>query len=324
MNARIPMIVFAVSLLFTVAMWAYFSQLTATRQQRQFDAECDALLERLDARFAEVTALLGSLQSMFAEYVEVVPDVFQLSVAIPGSTTPGVQVLGFSPRLRYDDLPGYITYARQVISPRFYIVPEGKRDMYHPLEYIAPQEAQPSLLGFDVSSDSTVDAVVRRMNPGGPVLATGLLRFGPSKDSVVAFIVPVSFHADSARAASRSEIDGLCLALVQVDALVRAALTFSYDSTRIAFSILDEDGSVLFRSTSEGGDASSVRGLRVADRDWRIEFSRQRAFIIGSDRSEVHLTMLIGLLFSVLLSTTVWLLLRRSIAPATESSIHQS
>lgn len=323
MNARIPMIVFAVSLLFTVAMWAYFSQLTATRQQRQFDAECDALHERLDARFSEVTTLLGSLQRMFAGYVEVVPDVFQLSVAIPGSTTPGVRVLGFSPRLRYDDLPGYITYARQVISPRFYIVPEGKRDMYHPLEFIAPQEAQPSLLGFDVSSDSAVQAVVGGMTPAGPVCATRQLRLGPLEDSVVVFLVPVSFRVDSAGRASRGGIDGLCLALVNVDALVRAALTFSYDSTRIAFSILDSDGSVLFRSTSDGGDATSVRKLRVADREWSIHFARQRAFLIGSDSSEVHLTMLIGLLFSVLLSTTVWLLLRRSVVPAAGATFHQ-
>ncbi len=323
MNARIPMIVFAVSLLFTVAMWAYFSQLTATRQQRQFDAECDALHERLETRFAEITALLGSLQQMFTEYVEVVPDVFQLSVAIPGSTTPGVRMLGFSPHLRYDDLPGYITYARQVISPRFYILPEGKRDMYHPLEFIAPQEAQPSLLGFDVSSNPAIDAVIGGMKPAGSVRATGLLRLGPLEDSVVVFLVPVSFSADSVDKAARSHIDGVCLAVVQVDALVRAALTFSYDSTRIAFSILDTDDRVLFQSTSDGGETTSVRNLRVADRDWRIHFTRQRAFLIRSDGTEVQLTMIIGLLFSVLLSLTVWLLLRRSMTSAAGPSIHQ-
>ena len=315
MKTFVTVFVLIVTLLFTSAAWVVASRVDSDNRHRTLVSESKAILARLDGQFSQVVKLLTTLQRVFANYVEVIPDVFELYVAIPWENTPGIRAVGFAPKLTYTQLPEYVAYARQVITPVFRIAPEGRRDVYYPVENVVPSPSNTRLIGWDLSSDEDLGASINSAVSSRKAVLSKPVRLAIEGDTSVIGVIPV-YPARKDSSAKPTGISGVCFVQIDLAALIRAALVFSYDSSRISFVILDpdSDGStgVLHRAgaASDGGDVYTGT-LKIADKRWQVEFRAGSAFDGDSGEDLQGMILVGGLLFSLLSTAAAFVLVRR-------------
>ncbi len=317
MKTFVTLFVLIVTLLFTSAAWVVASRVNTDSRHRTFVLESEAILTRLDGQFAQVVKLLTTLQRVFSNYVEVIPDVFELYVAIPWENTPGIRAVGFAPRLTYAQLPEYVKYARQVITPVFRIAPAGQRDEYYPIENVVPTLPNTALIGWDIGSDDRLHTAIRSAISSRRATLSGPLHLSASGDTAVIGVIPV-YPARPDSAAPIAKISGVCFVQIDLAPLIRAALVFSYDSSRISFVILDPDSSgssgLLHRAgaATDGPDVYTGT-LRIADKRWQVEFRAGSNFDDGIHDDLPGMILGGGLVFS-LLSTVVAFILAEGLS----------
>ena len=88
---------------------------------------------------------------------------------------PGALGLGYVERVKRADLDAYLTRIREDDAPHFKINTSGADDELYVIEYIEPEAANLSVLGFDVKQESARRAAAdRAMLTGEAALSSGL------------------------------------------------------------------------------------------------------------------------------------------------------
>jgi hypothetical protein len=309
------------TLIFTSLMWALVLHVQAGDRQRAFIRESDAIHERLETQFAQVMKLLEALQRLFAGYVQVVPDVLELYIAIPWQNTPGVRSVGFAPRLTFEELPDYVRYARQTLDPRYHVRPAGRRALYFPVEHVVPSQDGPLSPGTDLAVDKQLLKAIQQVEESG-TSAIVPWKGSLEHDSLLLFgLIAVHNLASGGDSQGETGITGLCFLLVDPVAVIEAALLFSYDTSRITFVIRSDEQGDIVGGADESvmhatGGAPSVatehhRRLRIADSHWVVEFRSGVAFDDGWAGKLTALIFAGGVLFSSIIAMIAYILYDR-------------
>jgi len=154
----IPWMVFIVSIIVTIWVWYIFQTHITQMTSDQFYSRMEQVKFTIEKRMAAYEHVLQDGVSLFANIPLVERQHFRHYVnhLQINQYYPGIQALGFSPRIKAADKSAHIAKLRAEGFSNYSIKPEGQRDEYIPLVYIEPlTEVFKRGLGFDAYSEPT-------------------------------------------------------------------------------------------------------------------------------------------------------------------------
>lgn len=206
----------------------------------------------------------------------------------------GVQGISYAPRLRADDVPGYLESVRDTI-PNYTLhefdasgqpVPASSRDMHVPLQWLYPEDAWSGPYGFDLMSFPVLAQTLDEAESEVAVTPFFQLPGQEGPDSLM-LIQPVD-------AFGTSEVAGYAVALVDIHDFLEAHLPGAIDAT-VDWDISDEN--------VEPGVASPdwTTSFEVAGGDhWALAVSGIPGTSTAADPSSAILVFVAGVVASLL------------------------
>jgi diguanylate cyclase (GGDEF)-like protein/PAS domain S-box-containing protein len=297
----------------------------------------------LDRRIQDNVDLLIGLRGLFGASNEVDRDEFRLYLSGFNITQryPGVRLVSFVRYVTPAEKAGFEDGVRRDKSlgprgyPDFAIRPAGARDDYMVVTYIEPLAGNERAFGFDVYSEPRRRAAVERARDSGQVTASEpiWLAADPQKQVSLALRMPLYRRGAPADTLEerRAAFLGVVSSAIRVDDLIETLLGRDLGSAYdlvihdLGFSGTDaqpadpgrdnlvfDSGRTFGMKAVKGDEHSSlsqVMTLDMAGRNWRLEFTAPRMPAHGISGALPPVTLLGGILTSLLLYWGVWTLL---------------
>ncbi len=331
-RAYLPTILIFILLLSATAVATIAMLAAATdRTRMQFD-------DRLTAFEALLTEAMRSYQQALRAGVAVVnsvPDIshtqwqaFVRDLSVE-DFYPGIRAIGYVKRLQPDQIDAFVARQRQEGRPNYRFRPEGERDTYTAIVYLAPDDERTRrAVGYDLSSEPQRRAAMEEARDGGRAALSRKVTISRETGldievGVLMFMPVYAGGTDPGTVAGRRvALDGYVYGSFRMaDFVVRVVAnnlpeTFQYlhinifDGKDTAARDLLFDDRVLApdRGAGEIGSASrpkfeDQRTINVAGREWTIVARSQPALEATVDRTLAWMTLLCGGLISVLISS---------------------
>ncbi|MGE5115437.1 MAG: CHASE domain-containing protein, partial [Betaproteobacteria bacterium] len=176
---RQPWLVLAAALLLTVLAAALAARYVQAREQAAFDAAIEASLGRLASRLDGHVALLRAtrafLQSSPAPVGHPAYETYVRRLRL-GPDYPGMQGVGWSPRIDRADLAAFERAARAEGLAGFHVWPAGPRAPHFSILYLEPPDARNlAALGFDMSTEPVRAAAMDSARDSGALAMSGVV-----------------------------------------------------------------------------------------------------------------------------------------------------
>lgn len=171
-----PYLVFLVALLLTICATAYLEHSVRSKERERLRSEVQASTAHLTERMETYVELLRATRGLFAA-ANGRPKSAQFAAFVRSLELRrfyrGVQGIGFSARLRPDEVRGVVAGMHAAGSPHFQIRPAGDRAEYHTILYLEPRSPRNrAAIGFDMSTDPVRRAAMEQARDSGdPVLS---------------------------------------------------------------------------------------------------------------------------------------------------------
>ena len=165
-----PWALLAVLVLASVAAAGYVAESARQRDQLRFEAAAQQAHETIRDRVERYIALLRATSGLFAAVPEVDRDLFHAYVdrLELKRRYPGLQGIGFSKRIRPDEIATLPARMRAQGFPGFRFWPEHPGPEKHAILYLEPRDEQNgATLGFDMSADPVRRAAMERARDTG-------------------------------------------------------------------------------------------------------------------------------------------------------------
>jgi signal transduction histidine kinase len=170
-----PAAVFFTGIALTLLAAYYASRTIQLRLRAQFETAALRARTTIRSHFDVYDTLLHGAAGFVAVEKDVTRERFQKYIERlhPEGRYPGVQGIGFAPRVPAPDKESVIGSIRQQGEPNFRIWPETERADFYPVTYIEPETAHNEAgLGFDMFSDATRRAAMERARDTGETAAS--------------------------------------------------------------------------------------------------------------------------------------------------------
>jgi signal transduction histidine kinase len=171
-----PAAVFFTGIALTLLAAYYASRTIQLRLRAQFETAALRARTTIRSRFEIYDTLLHGAAGFVAVEKGVTRERFQTYIRrlyLEGKY-PGVQGIGFAPRVPAPDKKSVIGSIRQQGETNFRIWPEAERADFYPVAYIEPENAHNDVgLGFDLFSDPIRRAAMERARDTGETAASG-------------------------------------------------------------------------------------------------------------------------------------------------------
>jgi two-component sensor histidine kinase len=287
------------------------------RRHTEFERRAAHLTHALDGALTEYEEAVFFLAGLFDASNEVTRHEFREFCQRALGRHPGLRLLGWSPlvpdqerlvfegRAIADGLHGFQFTERDAQGS---LRAAGSRPSYLPAYYVEPADNDVFSLGFDSASDPACrQALSRAADAGVPSVAC---RLGPSGAGEQEIAVFVPIFAGGAQASLRSErqLRGYAAGVIEVGAVVRAALA-GLDQSGLEFSLSEAwGGEPLYESPRALGVAAPSRPadapgvvhraeLDFGGQHYRVEVRLLTASFAMSQGWQAWLVLGVGLLF---------------------------
>jgi CHASE1-domain containing sensor protein len=170
-----PAAVLLTGLVLTLLAAYYASRTIQLRTRAQFETAALRTRATIRARLEVYGALLRGTAGFIAVEKEVTKDRFRSYVQRlrMAENYPGVQGIGFAPRVAVTDKEGVAALMNQQGEDHFHIWPENERADYYPILYLEPQNRRnEAAVGFDMFSEATRRDAMERARDTGDAAAT--------------------------------------------------------------------------------------------------------------------------------------------------------
>jgi len=303
--------------------WLYVARDVELRDQQRFDNTVYATQQAIERRTETYVHLLRGLRGLFAASSHVSYAEFNAYLQDTGLTKhyPGLNRIGYSPKVGGNERQQYIHASRQQISPNYAITPSGGRPEYFPNAYLypAPGKGDRHGLGYDELVDPVRRAALLHAADTAQPTASGkiMLYSDHGKQGSPGFIIyiPIYRHGDAIDTVEqrRNALQGLIHGEFSTDNLLQDIFTKNsgvtidfeiFDGMQLTIEHLLHDDDRLLRAGSQIYHSRFSRTLttNVAGRDWTLYFSSLPSFDLTSERQTPLLILLSGLLMSCLLA----------------------
>ncbi len=227
---------------------------------------------------------------------------------------PSLVALGYSVYLT----PGQLTAMQQMLRDsgqgRFVIYPKGVREHYGPALYLEPRtQGNVSALGYDMYSEPVRKRAMALARDTGapqftaPIIFIQDLGKGRNLTSLILY-EPVYRRGDlpESLAAKRESMQGWVLVAFRVNAFMESALRNSGPRPWLRITdVTGGDGKLLYEDPKPDGTATPAFSHSVTvvkfGRRWRLDFHSRSLAAMQADMTGLHMTLMVGLLASLLL-----------------------
>jgi signal transduction histidine kinase len=299
-----PLWVLAVSLLFTIGATIALDNAVAARDASRFGNAVESTQDRIANRLDTYVAMLLATRGLFQASDEVTAAEFRGFVSqleLP-RRYPGVQGIGFSRRLRPDEVPGLEQDMRAQGFEDFRVWPDQPRPELHSIVFLEPLDRRNrAAIGYDMFTDPTRrEAMQRARDTGLPAASrrvTLVQEIDPEKQSGFLIYVPV---------VRGGELIGFVYSPFRAGDLF-AGIFGSERLPRVGFEVFD--GAMLPANLMHRSDAPDDRrprftrnaAIAVGGATWTLRFHSRAAFEAQSNRALVPLLLGFGVLLSAVL-----------------------
>ncbi len=325
-TAGFPFLVLAVSLLLTVVAAYNFYQSAKNKDKIRFDSEISRLQSAFENKINLYIALLkggrGFIESNrqinrenFAEYVK--------SLELEKNYT-GVQGIGFVQLVAFDERTGFVEKMKAEGYSDFEIFPAVEKKDYRVVTYLEPfNERNRKIIGFDAGSEKDWNEAANRAVVSGEAATSGkiMLSQGDDVEAQTGFLIslPVYKNSGATVGTKAKNIVGFIyspfcaaefLKEVQINQSATDISIKVYDGTAVEENLLMQTaGQTNFDGGgSRFGEVYRVqKDLVIAGRNWILRFDAAPAFAAQSSVAWTPLILIVGIIFSLLLSgMTYW------------------
>lgn len=300
-----------------VALFMFITQ----REQARIDAEFRALAadmhQSLGVRLENTLAVLSSIEGFYASSNVVEPYEFEIFAQRLVKHLDGISALSWNPLVTHRERAAFEARARRSGLEGYRITewgpdgtlrPAGRREVYVPIEVIAPRFGNEQALGFDTASEPRRREAQNEARDTGQAVASGLVELAQRPDLLgVLVMLPVYRLGaqDYTLDARRRYLKGFATALFSFDGLLddatrraaAAGLSLAlYDRTELGAPML-----------LHGAASTSPRDLRekftisFARRSWELELRLAEQAFVARQSWGAWFVLAGGLVLTVLL-----------------------
>ncbi len=309
------------SVALTLGAFQFVRQWEFQSQQQQFRERGDILFATLNKELAiNVEALLG-LNELFQSSDHVTREEFRIFTQPKLTRFDTIQALEWVPRISAEQRAAHEAQARREGLENYIItqgsragtmVAAGLRDAYFPVYYVEPQAGNEIVIGFDVASVYSRQAVLKLAEQANDVRASAGIQLLQG-DLGFLVVVPLYTHDQ------QHQLHGYLLGVYRMDRVMKAVISQSHiDQADFNLAIWDITQASKPQWLFSSGDAIAenqpsvfTRTLSFAGRTWKVVMNPSRMFMEKVARSTSWVVLVAGLLLSLLLTQYVRILLLR-------------
>lgn len=232
---------------------------------------------------------------------------------------PGIQAIGYAPRVTHAAKEGFIAGARAAGQPGYAIQPPGVRAEYFPILYIEPFSGRNlRAAGFDMNSDPVRSAAINEALASGRAAISGKIRLAQETDTNIqaGFLMYLPIYGNGKATGTaeqrRQEAQGVVYAAFRVGNLISRILG---DERLVDIAVYDgtqpTEEALLYRTMQ--ADASPVRPrythvaqVLINGHPWTLHMSSTLAFEATMERDKPRLVLLGGFTLYLLLLVVLW------------------
>jgi diguanylate cyclase (GGDEF)-like protein/PAS domain S-box-containing protein len=304
----------------------YFLQnaaFTTARQSQQdnFDYQTREIVLRVEQRLQIYEQVLRSVRGLYLSSYDVDRTEFHHYVSSLNLEKhyPGIQGVGFSLVIPPEEKAKHVTAIRGEGFPEYDIRPDGKRELYSAIVYIAPYSGRNlRAIGYDMFSEPTRRAAMERARDRSEPALSGKVKLiqenGQDEQAGCLMYLPVyrQGHMHATPEQRRANIVGWVYAAFRMDDLMQGILGEQinnidlaiYDGTSASPETLMYHSQP--RRDSQEPRFQSTQAVKIAGHVWTIRLQSLPLFDAGIDTGKVTVIRLSGLLMMLLLSMLVW------------------
>jgi PAS domain S-box-containing protein len=181
--------------------WRFYENVVTVRERRRFDAYVEQLNEGIIHHLDRYKMILHGGAGILAASVEVTREEWRNYYAYHEVRTlvPGIQAIGFAQAVPHSELMQHIQAVRSEGLPDYTVWPAGQRDMYTPVVFVEPWDAQNQrVLGYDELSEPVRRVAITRAWKTGTTAISGRVNLVQQADagSPLGFLMFVPVYAN--------------------------------------------------------------------------------------------------------------------------------
>ncbi|AKJ29142.1 CHASE domain-containing protein [Caldimonas brevitalea] len=284
------------------------------REQAHFNEQVEVSMRRVgsavDAHLSLLVATRAFIESAYVSRESFATFVSRLSLR---ERYPGVQGIGYSPRVRPDERTAVEQLARREGVTGFKVVPEGRRDPLFTVLYLEPADARNrAALGYDMYSEPLRREAMERAALSSQVAATDLVTLKQEIDArkqpgFLVFLPLYHGPAPAAPADRMGRLRGFVFAPFRAHDFFAAVVgTLPAGLELRVYSRRAQPQALLYdRAEAPAAQPPALQSQRVLDfggQQWLLQFAGPReGFEGGSTAQRATLILLLGCLSSALL-----------------------
>jgi len=323
-------LILILSLLITVGAWRFETANIDRDARQRFDAQTSELVDRIRGVVASHEQTLRGSVALFASVDRVSRTRWRLYVrqAAAEGHYYRTATIGFAEFISAPEKAKLERRIRKEGLSDYTIVPDGDRDQYVPIVYLEPLDSQnQNSLGFDLFSETTRRAALEYARDTGEATLSGKVELatetGFEHHIGVLLFMPVYRNGRSVKSVEerRSALEGFVFKPIVIVDLIGSAIGYpgAEKATGIRFEIVDNreprgEAELYATGSSERNDPdhpaaprfAATASLPLLNTNWQIRFSSTRQFEQAIDQRSPIIVLLIGGLFSGLLSAIAW------------------
>jgi diguanylate cyclase (GGDEF)-like protein/PAS domain S-box-containing protein len=311
--------VLTVGLSLTILEWQNVVETVLLEDQLRFEQETDKSLLNIQKQMETYQQVLRGIKGLFLASDKVNRNEFKVyteELALE-QNYPGILGVGFALSIAPDERAEHIASIRAEGFPDYVMSPKGEREQYSSIIYLEPFSGNNlNAFGFDMYSEkvrrSAMDksSFTNKLALSGKVSLVQDVERGPI--SGVLLYLPVYQNNNGQGEITPENLYGWVYAPFSMDILMEGIL-----SDKLSINLSIYDGTDINKETQLYSSSKNVhefekmtfkqtKQLVIAQREWTVVFSGNGNFAQSHVNAEGIAVLLLGSVFSVLITLLVW------------------
>jgi PAS domain S-box-containing protein len=336
----IAVLVGLVALALTLGLWTHERRSEQARLRAIFDFNLRQTATRIEQRVANYEQMLRGLQGLFMTADRVDRASFERYVdsVMAGPDAAGLQAFGYMPLLAAGELPAYLAARRADGFPAFAVRPEGARELYSPITYLAPRRPENErAFGFDPLTDPARRAAMMQARDSGNLAITRRVRLSQDVQAQPGFVMFLPLYRagplPGTLAARRAGGIGWVTASFRIGDLM--STLYGEESPGIVLQLHDgadaTEATLMYRSGAAPAAGAgpprfeSQEYIAFAGHAWTLQLSSLPEFEQRHGQDSTGVILVAGLVLSMLLALLTFQLLtgRARATAAAQAMTHE-
>ncbi|MEA5570888.1 CHASE domain-containing protein [Calothrix sp. UHCC 0171] len=321
----LPYVILLGTLLLT-SLFSYYGAIASrTKDRLRFNNEVEQTQSDIQNRLHTYVTLLHGASGLFATNHQITREDFQAYVQHLElrKSYPGVQGIGFSMRVKPEDVQSLVNEMQKQGFPNFALHPNTPRNEYHTIIYLEPlDQRNQTAIGYDMFSEATRRAAMERARDSGLPAASGRVTLLQEieQHKQAGFLIYVPIYRQNQKietvAERRDALLGFVYSPFRADDLFAGILQHQqnplinvdiYDDQKISpenllhSSFANNYWNNYWHTSPETATFKTTKNLNVAGKTWTIVFSSRHELETDLTSRYVPYMQLAGVTLSLIL-----------------------